>query len=147
MLMEFVLHQINSNWNLCYMIKYLWNKYYDGTSIPWQHKVHSYFSRNYITHVTSGKNIFEISEKKIEWVSDCWLMLTHQFFSYIMTKNKLIFNEMMICFALDQHALLDFYSASSPKKQSADRHIAPLKTHFPDSDLTNLCSFSLLLCA
>ena len=31
--MEFVLHKINSNWNLCYMIKYLWNKYYDGTSI------------------------------------------------------------------------------------------------------------------
>ena len=36
MLMEFILHKTNSNWNLCYMIKYLWNKYYDGTSIPRQ---------------------------------------------------------------------------------------------------------------
>jgi hypothetical protein len=30
-------------------------------------------------------------------------------------------------FALDQHAELDFYSASSPKQQSAGRHIAPLE--------------------
>ena len=29
-------------------------------------------------------------------------------------------------FVLDQHAELDFYSASSLKQQSADRHIAPL---------------------
>jgi hypothetical protein len=27
---------------------------------------------------------------------------------------------------LDQHAELDFYSASSLKQQSADRHVAPL---------------------
>jgi len=29
-------------------------------------------------------------------------------------------------FVLDQHAELDFYSASSLKQQSADRHVAPL---------------------
>jgi hypothetical protein len=29
-------------------------------------------------------------------------------------------------FVLDQHALLDLYSASSPKQQSEDRHVAPL---------------------
>ena len=29
-------------------------------------------------------------------------------------------------FVLDQHAYLDFYSASSLKQQSADRHVAPL---------------------
>jgi len=29
-------------------------------------------------------------------------------------------------FALDQHAWLDFYSGSSLKQQSADRHVAPL---------------------
>jgi hypothetical protein len=29
-------------------------------------------------------------------------------------------------FVLDQHAELDFYSVSSPKQQSADRHVAPL---------------------
>ena len=30
-------------------------------------------------------------------------------------------------FILDQHAELDFYSASSLKQQSADRHVAPLE--------------------
>jgi hypothetical protein len=30
------------------------------------------------------------------------------------------------CFVLDQHAELDFHSASSLKQQSADRHVAPL---------------------
>jgi hypothetical protein len=29
-------------------------------------------------------------------------------------------------FVLDQHAELDFYSASSLKQQSTDRHVAPL---------------------
>jgi hypothetical protein len=29
-------------------------------------------------------------------------------------------------FVLDQHAELDFYSASSLKQQSVDRHVAPL---------------------
>jgi hypothetical protein len=31
-----------------------------------------------------------------------------------------------IPFVLDQHAYLDFYSASSPKQYSTDRHSAPL---------------------
>ena len=30
-------------------------------------------------------------------------------------------------FVLDQHTELDFYSASSVKQQSADRHVAPLR--------------------
>jgi hypothetical protein len=29
-------------------------------------------------------------------------------------------------FVLDKHALFDFFSASSLKQQSADRHVAPL---------------------
>ena len=43
-------------------------------------------------------------------------------------ENKLIYNEMMMrsTFVLDQHAELDFYSASSLKQQSADRYVAPL---------------------
>ena len=32
----------------------------------------------------------------------------------------------MIPFVLDQHALLDFYSASSLRQLSTDRHVAPL---------------------
>jgi hypothetical protein len=35
-------------------------------------------------------------------------------------------NDDVVRFALDQHAELDFYSASSLKQQSADRHVAPL---------------------
>jgi hypothetical protein len=31
-----------------------------------------------------------------------------------------------VCFVLDQHAELDFYSASSLKQQSADSHVASL---------------------
>ena len=31
-----------------------------------------------------------------------------------------------VCFVLDQHAELDFYSASSLKQQSAGRHVTPL---------------------
>jgi hypothetical protein len=36
-------------------------------------------------------------------------------------ENKLIFNEMLM-----RSAELDFYSASSLKQKSADRHVAPL---------------------
>jgi hypothetical protein len=39
-------------------------------------------------------------------------------------------NDDEVHFVLDQQALLDFYSASSPKQQFADRHVAPLDTLF-----------------
>jgi hypothetical protein len=41
-------------------------------------------------------------------------------------ENKLIFNDDEVHFVLDQHAELDFYSASSLKQQSVDKHAAPL---------------------
>jgi hypothetical protein len=43
-------------------------------------------------------------------------------------ENKLIFqwDDDDVRFVLDQHAELDLYSASSLKKQSVDRHVAPL---------------------
>ena len=47
-------------------------------------------------------------------------------------------------FVLDKHAELDFYSASLLKQQSAGRHVAP-RRHYPDSEPTSLCSFSLML--
>ena len=42
--------------------------------------------------------------------------------------NNLIFNEDddEVCFVLDQHAELDFYSANSLKQQYTVRHVAPL---------------------
>jgi hypothetical protein len=36
-------------------------------------------------------------------------------------------NDDEVRFVLDQQALLDLYSASSLKQQSADRHFAPLR--------------------
>ena len=57
-------------------------------------------------------------------VSDCCLTTTQQFFSNIMA---LIFNEMMMRSACTRPTpCLEFYSASSLKQQSADRHVAPL---------------------
>ena len=41
------------------------------------------------------------------------------------TTGKL-WNDDEICFLLDQHAELEFYSASSLKQQSTGRHVAPL---------------------
>ena len=40
---------------------------------------------------------------------------------------------------LDQHALLDFYSARSLKQQCLST-----RTHYPDSEQTNICSFSVM---
>jgi hypothetical protein len=36
------------------------------------------------------------------------------------------------------------FSASSLKQQSADRHVAPTQTHYPNSEPTSLCSFTLM---
>jgi hypothetical protein len=54
-------------------------------------------------------------------------MPNEQFFSHIMVRPSYIqWNDDDICFVLDQHADLDFYSAISLKQQSAGRHVAPL---------------------
>jgi hypothetical protein len=51
---------------------------------------------------------------------------------------------MMSVFELDQHAYLDLYCARSLNQQFVGRNVAPLLTHYPDSEPTNLCSFSLM---
>ena len=74
------------------------------------------------------------------WVSE-WLLFNANsaIFQLYHGKNKLIINEMMVRFVLDQHAELDFYSARRLKQQSAGRP--------SDSEPTSLCSYSLMLCA
>ena len=65
--------------------------------------------------------------KFVEWVTVAYLQLGH--FSAISWQVQTNFqwdDDDEIRFVLNQHALLDFYSASSLKQQSADRHIAPL---------------------
>jgi len=52
-----------------------------------------------------------------------------------------------VCFILDQHASLDLhvYSASSLKQQSVGGHST--RKHYPDSEPTSLCSYSLIMSA
>jgi len=63
----------------------------------------------------------------IQWVSDCCLTPIRQF-SAISWREQVNFqwHDDEIRFVLDQHAELDFHSASSLKQQSAGRHVAPL---------------------
>ena len=48
--------------------------------------------------------------------------------SAISWREQVTFDDMMImvCFVQDQHAELDFYSASSLKQHSVDRCVTPL---------------------
>jgi hypothetical protein len=63
-----------------------------------------------------------------EWVSE-WLLLNANsvIFQLYHGKNKFFqWDDDKERFVLDQHAELDFYSASSLKQQSAGSHVAPL---------------------
>ena len=61
------------------------------------------------------------------WVSDCCLCQFSNF-SAISWREQVNFqwDNDEVHFVLDQHAELDFYSASSLKQQSTDRHVALL---------------------
>jgi hypothetical protein len=61
-----------------------------------------------------------------EWVIVVKCQLIN--FSAISCKKQVNFQweDDEVRFVLDQHAELDFYSASSLKQQSAGRHVAPL---------------------
>jgi hypothetical protein len=74
-------------------------------------------------------------------VSDCCLMPIQQFFSYIMTRTSLFSMRWWwgpLC-TRPTHWVV-FYSASSLKQQCRST-----RTHYPDSEPTSLCSFSLML--
>ena len=51
-----------------------------------------------------------------------------------------------VLFALDQHAQLDFYSASSLKQQSVDSHVAQLGHIIMIDEPTSLSSYCCVLC-
>ena len=66
-------------------------------------------------------------------VSDCCLMPTQQLFSYIMARTiNFQWDNDEVRFVLDQHAELDFYSATSLRQQFAGRHVAPLVILIPN---------------
>ena len=64
------------------------------------------------------------------WVSEWAIVVLHQFSNYsaISWREQVNFqwDDDEVSFVLDQHAELDFYSASSLKQQSAGRHVALL---------------------
>jgi hypothetical protein len=60
----------------------------------------------------------------IEWVSDCCWTRIQQFFRW--ERINFHWDDDVVRFVLDQHAELDFYSASSLKQQNACRHVAPI---------------------
>jgi hypothetical protein len=81
-----------------------------------------------------------------KWVSE-WLLLTlnKPFLSYIMEKTSYIkWDDDYVCFVLDKHAYLDFYSAGSLKQQSMGRHVAP-RGHIILIHSQPVCSLSLML--
>jgi hypothetical protein len=58
-----------------------------------------------------------------------YLLLTpnYKFLGYIMIRTSYIrWNESDVLFVLDQHAMLDLFSASPLKQQCASRHVTPL---------------------
>jgi hypothetical protein len=61
-------------------------------------------------------------------VSDCYLTPIQQLFLAISWREQVNFqwDDDEVRFVLDQHAELNFHSASSLKQQSAGRHVAPL---------------------
>jgi hypothetical protein len=82
-------------------------------------------------------------------VSEWEIAILRQFSnnSFISLREQVNFqwNDDGIRFVLDQHAELDFYSASSLKQQSAGRHVAPLGRIFLISSQPVFVSFFVML--
>ena len=76
-----------------------------------------------------------------EWVDDCCLMPNEHLFRCIMMRTNYIQWDDDVRFGLDQHAELDFYSASSLKQKSVGRHVTPLW------HIILIPSQSLMMCA
>ena len=92
---------------------------------------HVQFGSKWDRYAASICLIFKVerlwSINAMEWVSDCWLTPIQQLFSYIMARTvNFKWDDDEVRFVLDQHAELDFYSASSLKQQSACIHVAAL---------------------
>ena len=84
-----------------------------------------------ITRAKLNNKYIDLSPLGIRVVaSDCCLTPTQQFSSAISWPDQVNFHrdDGEVRFVLDQHTLLDFYSARSLSQQSADRHVAHLYT-------------------
>jgi len=84
---------------------------------------------------------------ELEWVREWLLFNTNSaIFQLYHGWEQVIFQwyDDEVHFVLDQHAELDFYSASSLKQQFAGRHVAPLE-HIILIPSQPVCSFFLML--
>ena len=67
-------------------------------------------------------------------MSDYCLTSNKQFVSCIVVRTYEFHSVDDVCIVLDQHAKLYFFSAILLKQLSVGRHVAPLKTNYPDSE-------------
>ena len=79
--------------------------------------------------VEETDKILEDSHSKIEWVSDCCLAPSEQFSATDTSWQEQVTIQWDddVWFVLDQHALLDFCTASSLKQHSVSWHDTPLR--------------------
>ena len=92
--------------------------------------------------------MFRLSHVKVNTVSECLLFNANSpIFQLYHGENRLIFSEMMMRPSLYQTNTLSlfFYSASSPGRTVCGQTCRPTRKHYPDSQPTGLCSFSLML--
>ena len=89
---------------------------------------------------TLSGNIKIVRNSFSEWVSDCCLTPIQQFFQLYHGENKLICNEMMMK-SNTLSCLFFFYSETTVRGQTC----RSTRTYYSDSELTSLCSFSLML--
>jgi len=95
---------------------------------------HVYHTKTSLNNSTCHKDInnsFIILESLLHvqfWVSKWLLFNANSAISWQEQVNLQWDDE--VCFVLDQHTELDFYSDGSLKQQSVDRHVAPLRHIF-----------------
>jgi hypothetical protein len=84
---------------------------------------------------------------KSERVRDCYFTSIQHFLLAISLREQVNFkwDDEEVCFVLDQHTELDFYSAISLKQQSVGRHVAPLGHIFLIPSQPVFVSFFLML--
>jgi hypothetical protein len=97
------------------------SKYVPGKYILWKSQTHAW---QYVILPTEHVHHRVIN---YQLVSDYCLEPTQQFFTISWWEQVNVqWDDDEVRFALDQYTQLDFYSASSLKQQSADRHVTPL---------------------
>jgi hypothetical protein len=115
------------------------------------------YQSNYVISIyTSGQDLTHTKTDKVSNNGDtlsfdtyitcnlvsAWLLFNANSAIFQLEQVNFQWDDDEIRFVLDQHAALDFHSASSLKQQSTDRHVVPLGYIIL---IPSLCCFSLML--